>query len=87
MKQADLTDLRNRIAGLAKESAVGGRFQNVVVEPNYDEDGGDFLRVVIKLKDLSAVEAQDVEPLIKSIEEAVAEIDERFPSVRFDEAA
>ena len=87
MKTAELDDLKIRIAGLAKKSAVGGRLRDVLVEASDDGEAGDFLRILIELDDLQHVKVEEVEPLIKSIEVAVAQLDDRFPSVRFGEAA
>lgn len=39
------------------------------------------------MTDLETLDPEDVEPLVQSIEDAVAEKDERFASVRFAEAA
>jgi hypothetical protein len=87
MKLVDLSLLREEILSLARESTVGRRVRDVVVEAGDDGEGGEVLRVELKLNDISQLTPEDVEPLVRSIEDAVAEKDERLPSVRFDEAA
>jgi hypothetical protein len=85
MKHADLSELRDRIVDLARDTAVGKLVESVAVEA--DEDDGGFLRVIFQMKDIEKVKAEEVQPLVRSIEDLVAEVDERFPSVRFAEAA
>jgi hypothetical protein len=88
MKQTDLSPLRDEIAELVQQSPLGRRVRNVAVEPSEDDDGtGEFLRVIVELKDLETTAFEDVDGLISAIEEAVAKRDERYPSVRFADAA
>jgi hypothetical protein len=87
MKQSDLSDIKSRIARLAKKSSVGKRVRNVVVETGDYGDGTEFLRVVLQMRDLDSLEPKQIQPLIQLIEDEVARVDERFPSVRFAEAA
>ena len=72
---------------LAHGFPVGERVRDVRVQASDDGIGGEFLSVQFEIADLATIEPDDVEPLIQSIEDAVAERDERFPSVRFAEAA
>lgn len=87
MKSADLSELTTQITSIAKHSPLGERVMDVVVEAEDDADGSDFLRVILRMRDLDNLEPEEVEPLVTSIEDAVALIDERFPSVRFADAA
>ncbi len=87
MKLANLTELRGLIFEIAKRSQVGERVQDVTVEADDYGEGTEYLRVQVQLENLENVRSNDVDPLVQSIEERVAEIDDRFPSVRFSEAA
>ena len=87
MRLTDFSTLRDEIMELARQSSVGHRVRNVRVEATDDGLGGEFLSVKFEMADLNTLEPDEVEPLIKSIENAVAKTDERFPSVRFAEAA
>jgi hypothetical protein len=87
MRTADLRKLRDRIAGLARKSEVGERLRNVTVEPDDYGEGTAYLRIEIQLADLENVKSTQVEPLVESIEDVVSKVDDRFPSVRFAEAA
>lgn len=87
MKRSDLADLKDRIADLVKRSPLAKRARGISIESVESADGGDFLRVTVKVKGSDTLRYRQVAPLMKSIEDTVAEIDERFPSVRFQEAA
>lgn len=87
MKQAELSELQDRAAELAKRSPVGNRVRNVVVEANEEEETGEYLRVIVELEDIDALPLEDLERLTQAIEDAIAPMDDRFPSVRFADAA
>ena len=87
MKTADLSSLRDQILELARSMPIGERVRDVSVIASDDGFGGEFLRVQFEMDDLDSIEPEDVEPLIDSIEDKVAQKDERFPSVFFSEAA
>jgi hypothetical protein len=87
MKQADPAELKCRIEAIIKASPLGSRVTHVDVEPDEDGEGGSFLRVSLQLEHPETLNWDEVEPLISSIEESVAAVDERFPSVRFADAA
>jgi len=87
MMQTDLTILRERIFDAAKASSVGTRVEDVTLESDCDEDGSDFLRVVIRIKEGGQTVDAEFQALLESIENAVGVLDERYPSVRFADAA
>lgn len=87
MKQADLAELERRIEAISKNSAFGSRVKQVEVEADEDGEGGAFLRVLLHLDHSEGLDWDQVEPLVRSIEESVAAVDERFPSIRFADAA
>ena len=87
VKVADLTDLQRRITKLVRSSPIGGRVRNVSIEAEDEGAGGSFLRVVVEMTDLENLAEEEAEPVVQSIENAVEEVDERFPSVRFADAA
>jgi hypothetical protein len=57
------------------------------VEAEADPEGDTFLRVSLELDRTDDLEWDNVEPLVRSIEDAVAAVDDRFPSVYFADAA
>lgn len=87
MMQTDLSKLRSRVEEVAQRSALADRLDGVTLEADRDNEGSDFLRVIIELKQLDAVRDEDLVGLMDAVEEAVSALDDRFPSVRFAEAA
>ncbi len=85
--QADLATLRERVLAAAKNSGVGSKVAGVILEPARDDEGTDFLRVIVQMKDVEKSGDEAFEALLEEIEGMVAEIDERYPSVRFSDAA
>jgi hypothetical protein len=87
MKQTEITELTRRIEAIGKASALAPRLRHVEVEPADDGLGGTFLRVTLQVDRPETLEWDDVKPLVTAIEDDVLEIDDRFPSVFFPDAA
>ena len=85
--QMDLATLKERVLETAKGSAVSAQVEDVLLESDSDGEGTAFLRVVVQLKDTAQAVDADLEALLEAIEGAVGAIDERYPSVRFSDAA
>jgi hypothetical protein len=85
--QADFSLLKKRVIDVTQESAVGERVRDVVLEADRDDEGSDFLRIILEVKSLDGVSDANIEALVESIEKAIGDLDERFPSVRFADAA
>jgi hypothetical protein len=85
--QTDLDTLKRRVLEAAMQSAVAAQIEDVVLESDRDEEGTDFLRVVVQVKTLDDTLDADFEELLEAIESAVGAVDERYPSVRFSDAA
>lgn len=60
--------------------------ETVSVEPSEDEDGDEYLLVTVKLANPD-IDDEALEKLLEDIESEVAGLDERYPSVRFLDAA
>jgi predicted nucleic acid-binding OB-fold protein len=84
---AELSELKTRIVDVIKRSAVGKRVRDIVLEADRDYEGSDFLRVILEMESFDDVSDAAMEELVESIENAVGELDERYPSVRFADAA
>jgi hypothetical protein len=87
MKQAEFSVLKKRVEDVTHDSPVGGRIKNIVIEADDDGTGSDFLRVILETASLDDVNVEDLIPVVESIETALLELDDRFPSVRFADAA
>jgi hypothetical protein len=85
--QTDLDTLKRRVLETAKASALADRVGDILLEADRDEEGNDFLRVVVQVKDVGDTADDEFEALLESIESAVGAVDERYPSVRFADAA
>ncbi len=85
--QTDLKTLKERVLETAKRSSVGQRVQDVMLESDHDDEGGDFLRVIIQVSHGDKADYAALEALLEAIENDVGSIDERYPSVRFSDAA
>jgi hypothetical protein len=85
--QTELATLKELIIETARKSPVGEKVEGVDLESDRDDDGVDFLRVMIRLKSFDEADYPALANLIEAIEDAVGEIDERYPSVRFPDAA
>jgi hypothetical protein len=84
--QIDLDTLKQRVIDAAKHSAVADQVQDVALEPDRNEWGTDFLRVVVRVKNINHAADADFAALLEAIERTVGAVDERYPSVRFADA-
>jgi len=85
--QTDLATLTKLVRETTDKSPIAKKVTKVELEPDQDRDGTDYLRVIIRLKDGDAADDAELEKLLEAIERTVAEKDERYPSVRFLDAA
>ena len=86
MRQADPSELAKLIGEIGKSSEFGSRIKQVRVEAEEDDEADAFLRVYILLENSSDLDWNKVAPLVSRIEEKVASVDDRFPSVHFADA-
>jgi hypothetical protein len=84
---ADFSALKKRILDVTQESVLRERIKDVSVEADRDDEGSDFLRVILQVRPLDGVDDAEIEALVESIETAIGDLDERFPSVRIADAA
>jgi hypothetical protein len=81
-----ITDLTDRVKALLAQSELSDRVRGVVIEPvDYEDD--EVLRVTIKLSRPDTVKTETALHLLREIHDKLSEVDERFPSIRFAEAA
>jgi hypothetical protein len=85
--QTDLATLRERVLKTTKTSPLGPQVEDVVLESDRDDEGTDFLRVIVQMKQSAEADDTEFEALLEAIESTVGELDERYPSVRFSDAA
>ncbi|HTT80295.1 MAG TPA: hypothetical protein VMF86_11505 [Stellaceae bacterium] len=85
--QVDLDTLRQRVIDATQKSPLAAHVENVTIEADRDAEGADFLRVILQIKDRGNPDEADFESLLEKIERAVGDVDDRYPSVRFSDAA
>lgn len=83
MRQLSVPELTELVSRISAVSAFGPRLRGVLVEPADDGVGGDFLRVSLRLNDHRDMTRATVKPLVRRIQDAVYEVDDRIASVRF----
>lgn len=66
---------------------MGKTVSTIDLEADCDDDGTEFIRVVIQVKPGSDAQDADYEALLEKIENAVGDVDDRYASVRFLDAA
>jgi len=67
-------------------SRLPKRVDSVTVEPAENEEGDEYLLVTVKLS-TADIDDEALEKLLEDIESEVANLDDRYPSVRFLDAA
>ena len=87
MKHADIKDLEKRVSRVIRDSDLADRVSRVSVEPGDDDEGSEFLRVFLHFNTAPNLRWKNFQAVVRAIEEEVAVVDERFPSVRIAEAA
>lgn len=87
MARADIDLLKSTISDLVSRSPVARHATNVSLEADRYEITGDFLRVVVELDTLDGIRDNELIDLIEAIEDSVRQLDERYPSVHFLDAA
>jgi hypothetical protein len=87
MRHAELSTIKESIQQAVRKSALGNRVRDISLEADHDNYGSDFLRVRLDLDSFDGLSDESMLAVITSIEDSVIELDERYPSVRFSDAA
>jgi uncharacterized protein (UPF0335 family) len=85
--QVDISTLRDLVFAAMRKSPLARQVKDVVLEADQDSEGDDFIRVILKVTSLDLAKDSDLEALIETVEQTVGDLDDRFPSVRFADAA
>jgi len=85
--KAEMGFLENRVKETLDKTELGSAITGYHLEEGQDDDGTEFLRVVFELANNVPIEDEKLETFAETIEDTLSEIDERFASVRFSEAA
>ena len=83
----ELADIKETVLKATAVAAAKAGVADIVLESDRDDGGTEFLRVLVELKPGKSPPNEDLEALLEAIEDAVGAIDDRYPSVRFPDAA
>jgi len=86
VSQMTIADLTSRVQALLEKSILKDRVKGVAIEPVEFEDD-EILRITVQLARPDTVETAQALQLLRQIHDELSELDDRFPSVRFAEAA
>jgi hypothetical protein len=87
LKTVGLDDLTQRVRQLLADSKLKDLVRGVTIQPATTYGDDDVLRVHIKVAHSDRIATRDASEVIKRIVDELWSMDDRFPSVRFDEAA
>jgi hypothetical protein len=87
MPQVDSKSLKKLIFKLASAYEVGKALKQVDIASSAADDGEGTLRIILRVEDLEKANIADLEKLVGAVEDSLSGQDDRFPSVRFAEAA
>lgn len=79
--------LENTVSDAIRGGGLAKDIRAVQVEPDTDAEGNEVLRVLIQMKRHRGDADEEMEQLLEKIESAILAIDDRYPSVRFLDAA
>jgi hypothetical protein len=83
----DVPELQEQVSRALRDGPLADQVREIEIEPAEDEDGSEFLRVIVKLVAKKAPEDSELDDLLQLIEDTISKIDDRYPSVRFLDAA
>jgi hypothetical protein len=84
---ATIEEMTDRVRALLADSDLQDTVNGVRIEPALSADDWEVLRVYLQVPDGRKVDVEKASALIRRIVDSLMEIDDRFPSVRFAEAA
>lgn len=83
MKHADLDQLATLVTDVVMSSSHAKKFKGVDIEDADIDNEIEYLRVRLHFKNLNKISDDDIGKIVSSVEGAVAQQDDRFPSIRF----
>lgn len=84
---SSIEELKQIVEAAIKSAPASKQIRSVNIEPEVDDEGTEFLRVILGVRDEGQQDEEALEALLEKIEGALLEIDSRYPSVRFQDAA
>jgi hypothetical protein len=85
--KVELTDLKERVEEALATSPLRKSVGSFELDEGRDDDGMEFIRVIFDINASSTIPDKELANFADYIESALAQMDERFASVRFSDAA
>ena len=85
--ESDLETLRRRAKEAVDKSAIAENVSGIILQSDQDDEGGEFIRILIEVRDISRSNDDQLAMVLEEIERSIASVDHRYASVRFSEAA
>lgn len=85
MPQADAQHIQALIEKIADDFGVDTIMEGVEIGRSDPED--DTLRIVVRIKGLDDADVKKLSQFMDAVQDTLIEQDDRFPSIRFSEAA
>jgi hypothetical protein len=85
--KVELSTLKKGVEDVLAESPLRTSIGGFRLDEGNDGDGFEFIRVLFDINPVTPVPDADLADLAAHIEDALAQLDERFASVRFSDAA
>lgn len=79
--------LTSTVSKAVREGSLSKEIGEIKIEPDVDAQGNEIIRILVELKRQPKNVDDQLEDLLERIETAILAIDERYPSVRFLDAA
>ena len=87
MAKVALSEIEKVVREAVARSTLADQVRDLTLEVGSNEDGVEFLRVIMAVPRPDKLGWSTLAPLTRDIEDEVSDIDERFPSIRLAEAA
>lgn len=84
---SSIEELKKTVLQAVEQAPLSKKIEEVAVETDVDDDGTEFLRVNLSMRGSKDEPDEAFEALLEKIENAILAVDERYPSVRFLDAA
>lgn len=85
MPQADAQHIQALIEKIADDFGVDKIMEGVEIDRS--DPGDDTLRIVVRIKGLDDADVKKLSQFMDAVQDTLIEQDDRFPSIRFSEAA
>lgn len=85
MRYVELDQLQKVVADAVTRSSISDKVSEFSVDLGASGSSDEFIRISIQMKNAGDLSDQEVDDATTSVEDAVSQLDDRFPSVRFSE--